>query len=853
MGNYNPSSPEILGQEWVGIREESAVFSPQVNSHELGHTFTTQVSNTLDHGRYYLREMPPNAGEAVYSIAVYPEGSEALSGPVKRLVIPVQSAFVTGGTVSSGTAVNALLTPTQATYIFLLTSNADAWLTLGFNTAPYTILNGKRIVRASLLYAAEVDYEAEGEVIGPNIYISESATFPIGASTNAMRYSDGSDIPFTVPGIGIAPDLLRADFGEVCHFWNPGVGGTNPEALPWNFSDLLRFDPDTGGTKLYVNFVSGSNILALPGAIIIWYAALEILYCEEQRVIVGGSYRGTRPGVDYLYGANFVRLRNLATRAASPVLPAGTWTATVSALSRGDALNDVGYPDLYALRELYQIPSHEGKEIFLTQTEGQEFTVESTHILPQLSLHASGGTLTEPHAYGSQWPAPVYGSVIATQEIRDDVSGVDASYPQVRFWARHWTGATAALVVSGLGAHSGSTAQISVADFDELPIIRDGWREVNLTFANAPTMGAQTPDPLFAWTSFGEVAGSRWELLSVRAYAASGVAGNLLQLATPASQLPDSATYQPPVGATIELSTTSFYASGGASPQSDIDACVLFSQTPYTVTGLTLNTLEIELEGIATDCGGDTPCCMPTSLSYHRLTWPTLAMSATGFGAFELQRWDAPTDEWHTIMSASSPTATGFNDYEARVGVASAYRIRVLNLYRFAGAWSAQVSGLIEAPGAVVECIDDSEPIGVLHFTTNEVQSGASNLSYVMTFGRSADEQFAFPEASRSQLRWQHGRNFQVAYRPDERGGEAFSRQMLIQAAAGTADTLSHIRSLSDLAWADLDYVCVRDDRGNRWFANVNVPGGALSQMTHFVAQVDITEVTQTPTEVDPE
>lgn len=764
---------------------------------------------------------------------------------------------MTGGTVSDGgPAARALLLPSQSKYILMSTSNADSWLTLGFNTAPYTILNGKRIVRASMLYAADAQYTTEGTIVGPNIYVSESATFPLGTAANAMRYADGSDVPVLLPGgppSASFPDLLRADFGEVSHFWNPGVGGTNPEVLPWNFADLQRFDPDTGGTKLYVNVVSGTNIGALDGAIIFWYAALEILYCEEQRTIVGGSYRGVRPGVDFGYGANFVRLRNLATRAATPTLAAGDWTVTVSALSRGEFTNGSGFPDLYALRELYEIPSHSGKEIFLTTTEGDEFSVESTHILPQISLHTTGGTLTEPHAYGSQWPAPVYGSVFATQEIRDDTAGVAAEYPQVRFWARHWSGGTAALVVSGLAAHAASVASISAADFEELPIIRDGWREVNLTFGTAPTMGTSTPDPQFAWISTSEVAGSRWEILSVRAYAASGVTGNLLQLATPSNQLPDTATYQPPVGSTVELTTTSFYASGGAAPQSDIDACVLFSKTPYTVTGLTLETLEIEIEGISTDCGGETPCCMPTSLAYHRLTWPTLAMSSSGFGAFELQRWDAPTDEWHTIMSASSPTASGFNDFEARVGVASVYRIRVLNLYRFAGAWSAQVSGLITAPGAVVECLDDSAPIGVLHFTANAVQSGASNLSYVMTFGRSSDELFVSPESTRNQLRWQHGRDFQVAYRPSERGGDAFSRALLLQAVAGDPATLSHIRSLGDLAWEDLDYVCVRDDRGNRWFANVNVPNGSLQQMAHYVAQVDITEVTRTPTEVDPE
>lgn len=849
MGNYNPSAAYgILGQEWVGIRDEAIQFSPLNNTRELGHSFVTASANVLQDGRFYVSSIPPNTERSVYSMAIYPYGGEALSGPVRRLIMPVQSAFVTGG-VSIGapatTATQALQTPSFGKgYVLLDSSVAQSWVSLGFNTAPYTILNGKRIVSVALLYAAFADYgDSEGDIAGPFFVLGESP-IPISFS-NFVQYSDGSEVPL---GDTTYADPFRVDMGEVSHFWNPGVGALNPEALPWNFADLQRFDPDIGGTKLYLDIVTGSNYSALPGSVFLWYAALEVLYCEETRIAVGGSYRGIT-ALPIRYGANPVTMRDITTRAANPTLAAGTWTVTASIPGRGSLYTDVGFPDLYGLRELYQIPSHQGRELSLTQTVGDEFSVAPTHILPQLSLHASGGTLTEPHAYGAMYPAPVYGSVQAIQEIRDDTAGGSASYPQIRFWARHWTGTTAALVVSGLGTAAGSVASITVDEFDALPIIRDGWREVDLRFAVAPTMGSLTPDPQYAWISTAEVAGSRWEVLAVQAPAVSGVTGDYLPLVVPASQRLDVATYQPPVGATVELTTLSVYASGGVATQSDVDAAVLFSTDPAAVAGLSVSLASQTLTPLAGDCGAD--CCVPTALSYHRLTWTASAVSSSGFGAYELQRFDATDGAWRTIMSASSPATTGFNDYEARVGVATAYRIRQLNLYRFAGAWSAAVTGTITAPGVTVAC--DTGGTGLLAFTSNSDQTGSTNVAYLTMFaGKSIDEPFTFPEAGRTQLRWQYGRDYQVASRPSERGGMAFTRVLMTQNAAGALPSVPDMDALSDVAWADVPYICVRDEKGNRWLANVNVPDGVLGQRAVWNVNAVITEITRTPTEVDP-
>jgi hypothetical protein len=95
-------------------------------------------------------------------------------------------------------------------------------------------------------------------------------------------------------------------------------------------------------------------------------------------------------------------------------------------------------------------------------------------------------------------------------------------------------------------------------------------------------------------------------------------------------------------------------------------------------------------------------------------------------------------------------------------------------------------------------------------------------------------------------------RNFQVAFKGTERGGEAFTRQILVQAAAVALPRLADMHSLRDMAWADLPYVAVRDDIGDRWLAAVNVPTNKVWKRKIYLAQVGIVEVSDTPYPVDP-
>lgn len=219
------------------------------------------------------------------------------------------------------------------------------------------------------------------------------------------------------------------------------------------------------------------------------------------------------------------------------------------------------------------------------------------------------------------------------------------------------------------------------------------------------------------------------------------------------------------------------------------------------------------------------------------------------FGYYELQRQDGLTD-WATIMKATNPAVTGFNDFEARVDMSSSYRIRGVDVYSFAGPWSSTVSLSTISPGVSGSCLSDAH---VMIFTTNERQNGSSNLAYSNAWESNVSEAFTFPEAGFTQLQPMYNRDFFTAFRPTERGGENFSRTLLVQAAAISPETLADFASLRNMAWDDAPYICVRDEDGNRWFANINIPNGVVQNRRRlYMADIQIVEVTDTPSPVDP-
>ena len=835
--------------EWAPIRDELIVLSPDVNNVEYGHEFTLAASRVLQDGRYYIHDMDAiNNDETALMISIYEAEKVNEVGPVRRLVIPVETTLATGGVTSSSgrTGAAILLTPQFSDYLLFDGTVLESSLSMSFDMGQYTQeLTNKRILGVNVLLGGQRSGANDAVIT----VLNRSQDFFGILSTDVIFYNLGD--AFNATGEPIA--ISRIPLGAFCRHWQFPV---TAEFVPWKFLDLARFDASSA-SRLYIQVGCGTNVGGVPGGFVfLYYCALEVFYVEENRVAYGGLGHAPVTGQDsFRYGANIVTMRDPATRAMNPVLTAGRYAVTVWSGEAGSSgpVSPV-LPQLNATRELYAIPPHPGVLVSIPSpldltAVGKTVTATQTHVLPQLSLHASGGPLTEVHVYGRQAVAQVWGSLHAQQEIFDSPAGGEQSWPHVRYYARRWGDSTIPLLLDSPDI-GGSSVQVTPDEFDALEEINGGWKEITLRFAMPPSMGTGT-NPRWRWTAAGETAGNRWEVLGATAPAVSGVAGNLFNLVPSPNQL-STATYgAPTVGSTINAQWIPQYAPPvtAVSDDATTDMVLIFGMDMPTVTGFAVTGMNQVLTGIGQECGVD-PCCVPSGLSYHQLTWSATSANipASGFGYYELQRMDTISD-WATIMQNVSPTGASFSDFEARVGVLTSYRIRAVDEYGFDGPWSSTVTITMASPGASGgDCIANGH---VLLFTSNERQDGSINLAYASVWEDRIEEGFNFAEAGFVQLQAMYGTDFFTAFRPTERGGEQFSRTVLVQAAAIAPETLGDFTSLRDMAWDSVSYICVRDEDGNRWFATVLVPNGrVLRDRRLYLANVTIIEVTDTPSPV---
>lgn len=823
MGEYNPHAPVILGQEWVPIR--GTPYSLDIET-ETGHTFSIPTSSTIVSGGYYLDEVPPSSYEYMtVMMNVYRKNWEDLTGPVKKLLIPVNGGSVTLGSptlVGGSTVADVLSAPNDGKHIFYGPSVTSAVVSVYFDVDSYTAeLSGKRILDVNIIYTLS----------GPPPNSDNREMWLVLTPNSNTHFTIYTFTPEVFANNLNAARPLRVGLGNVNHF--TGVEPDDQRRYPWRFQDLQRMQVShPAAARLDLTWESYAS--TGDDDMILAYTAMEITYCEETRLAFGGwamrqlgTWADPHPQRSMQAGQNIVQLRpSNSTAVTGTVLTPGDYTVTVNLADAGSQLHNVGTkPVTKALRELYGMPAQEGVQLVRTLTEDLTFTRTVVDVLPQLSLHTSSSCVTGVHAYGNQIGAPVYDGIDVTQDLVQRSGGAAVSFPQVRFYARRFGDTNVALSFFRTATPAQSVS-ISVTDFDELPEIVDGWREVNLRFDTVPTFDNTGNLSEWTWRSSGVAVNNQWQVLVTRAVSVTGTG----------VYNTDKATYGGP-SADVFSPIVSVDDSG--------DAVFLFSQDPPAVTGLGVAVQTQTLETATQGCSLPAEC-VPTGLFYHRVTWlPTSSLGATGFGYYELQRQDDVEPEWNTILHATSVAVTGYSDYEARVGVESRYRIRVANALDFFGAWSSSVASTLTAPGVAPSAVDSS----VLIFTTNHHQEGGSNLAYVEVWERAPDQDFSFPEAGRVELRELYGRDFSVAFRTAERGGERFSRTILVNnVAVPTTRIRNGFTSLRDMAWEDSPYICVRNELGDRWFTTVLVPSGSIKRNRRlYVARVDIIEVTATP------
>jgi hypothetical protein len=859
----------MVGNEYAPVLQ--ANYQPDLFV-ERGYSFRHDDSEFLNGWvSMFVDKLPAWAvpGHA-YLWTLYRRGQEVSTGPMKTFDLPFTTVRASTNSLDQDGAApgtNDIEFQTDGNYIrFRTGGTGESYIRLAVDSAaatPFFAVENKRIVDVSIMYAASAEPGNDDPVpLEINHYnFCTSQRVPYGNATVALRES-------------LIADLQRSRWGEI-GTWN-WTGNSLTESTaryPWNSLQLQNF----GGVSSNwgVEFRTASAAQDLPREIRLHHARMRITYCEENRQAVAGMVAGSdyingdvttgEPFSGYLPGRNTPNSfsvgminpqgYNYNCGTGSSFFSSGNTqvndlTLTLKRADYGAYNNQGPLPELRALRTVDVFPGHPGVVINNTLEPGAFNTVSQTDLIPQIILH------TEPegaeadwqapavpwiHPYGVQEPLAVFGGQPVVQEVLETANGTDVPYPQLRFWARH-NAATAALQVSIETSEQGpiTVAYVSTSDFETFPEIADGWRQITIPVDTALLVdddgGILSPGAPRWESDTSEF--KAWEILAARVRRENWDSSWTMPINPLISGTTGRATYGDEL---VEGSQE-----GNNPSTDDIDVAVVWGQALPTLEGLTV-TLETQpLEIVDSECPIPA-ACIADGLYYLSVTWAPQdeGYEFVGLGSYELQRQDATMDpdEWEIVAQAIHPLVDQFDDYEVRVDVETRYRIRYVHQNGMFGAWSTQATGEVPAPG--VSGVQTNK--GVLIFSSNVDPS--HNLAYVQVWGGAANEDFEFVEAGTRELQRMYGRDFQVAFRPLERGGVRFTRTILVNAAQVPVETLREgFTSLRDMAWADLPYVCVRSDRGDRWLSNVNVPGGSIrNRRKLYVAEVEINEVAAEP------
>lgn len=639
MGTYNPHAPYIIGEEWVPIRD--AQYFPE-DFIERGYTFKIDHTVTPVTGAYYVVQVPDSrVDQACDLVAVYPAGQEKLSGPIKKLNIPVSAIAITGASITASAGFSALLNPSDdQSILFSAPSDNNSRLSISFAVESYSQqLMGKRILDVKFRYSMATGAVSTGTQAADALLVTTTVGFLKDMVNQSISYNvDG--LQTTV--VGAQNQVNDFSITDLNAFWD---ATRSPHVIrdiyPWRYQELSRFSATaTAPTRMVLQFFNG---ITSSSNGFLYFVDMEVTYCEETRVLYGGrrtanlSIAGNTDA--YELGANLVRLLDTNFATATTTLTPGEYAVTLVHNDFHINAGLDGAPKVAALRELYDLPDQRGIVLNQSLTVDDEFTEAATPVLTELTLHTTAAVVTGTHPYGIQNDVPVYGTITAIQEIEDDPVGTAKSFPQVRFYARRFGNTTAPLtlvdVATGL-----STVSISVVDFDALTEIVDGWREVNLRFATPPSFATAAGDVDWRWQATSELSRNQWQILGCgsQTFAAHSIG---------------LASYYAPQGNTVDLTWQSPVISGTAEDTLS-DAVLIFSTDTPTVSGFAVTGLSQPVS-VAEGCIVP-PRCLPTGIDYQHLSWTVPdGIACDPFDTAVVAGWGtAPTGQTWTIGATPS-------------------------------------------------------------------------------------------------------------------------------------------------------------------------------------------------------
>lgn len=631
---YSPYPPAVIGDAWVPIVEEPYQMSL---NREQGYWFNLSSSATVVTARVYVGE-PSNTWDTldVPAVNIYPAGGESSGGPIRQVLIPATFAAGSTGTsfptpINASSIVQGLYSPGDNSGVAIV-GTPPYGLNINFGVTYFAAqLANKRILNVELLYITLINSTAEA-------YIASSAdTMYVGALT-------ANTVPTAISGSSTIP---AKSLGNYTPFYGTrttyttGVG----DSYPWNYASLARLDPSTTAAQRVAVQITGDSPL-------LYYAALRVTYCDETRTAVAGR-RSDILSPQFGWGpvgtAFSLPVLDI-TLSGAPLLTAGDYVITTEYGHLADFEYNLSDPvKIRALRQLYPLPRPgiHGVTIPTTLTVGDARRSEATDHIPAISLHTSSAVVADSHGYNQQIQAPVYLNINATQNIINAAPAAATSYPLARFYARRFGDTNSPLGLRDAASPT-TYAEISVAEFDALPEITDGWKQVDLTFTGSmPTFGTSGVST-WEWVSRTS-SPNQWQVLGARA---SSVTGLAFAEIGPAQWLVPT-TYG---GATAEA--TWDQGSGAATLDRQGDLTLMFAMMP-PVTGLTLTQSTMSVTGL-TECGV-MPQCIPTGVTYNQLTWnaSSLSVVADAFNRTTSSGWG--TADTGVAWTVGAGTAADFS------------------------------------------------------------------------------------------------------------------------------------------------------------------------------------------------
>lgn len=635
MADYNPNAPMILGVEWPPIRQADYVPDSVL---ERGYITRIDHAVTPVSGAVAVNALPPQSLQnSVEFVSIYRATNALNTGPARVITIPAESITITGAKITSTTgSYTALTNPNDVEYVGWLSNAVAGTDSLGINFAVTDVavneLAGKRILGVRLKYTAAGGPQNLASMI---TLITRAAATSVG-----FNYQTGLDGAIDLT---LNTDYGYVDFGEYNPLWKDGVHAFNGmEIFPWRQTELLLFDTSASIASRLMVVLTGSLDSSFD-TVRLGYAALEVTYCEETRVLYGGrraiadvgGFPINSPGL----GDNLVQFLNTSFQRNTTSLTPDDYLITTIHKAVGNYVASQHPPTYAALRELTELPSLPSVALRQPQAVGETLAEADIGTTTPVALWTASTAITGAHPYADQIAAPVFGNAFVRQRIngRSSMQAGTTTYPQIRFYARRSAGTTIPLTV--LDIATSQSTDLTVDAFDELPEIIDGWREVTLRTAGISVSGTGRATVHLICT--GAVAGSQWQVLGARAettgvteremtYDGGSTAGTATEIV---------GAWQPPT----QLSTgDDVYA----------DFTIMLSQDPPTVSGFTVSQGSLVVTGIGVECGVPSDC-IPTGVGYTQLSWTPQPAGCDTFSYRTL------TDEWGAMETGQDYTLVG--------------------------------------------------------------------------------------------------------------------------------------------------------------------------------------------------